>query len=417
MTTLPLGVNAYNRASAAEAEIKLINRFLEANPANLEEHIALLTRPGTRAFAYAPGSVSTQAPRGLYSRPGLFNGDLFAVTGPNLWRIDAATGATTAISGTLSGAGRPYVTWDKGTGYERLFISDGVKLQHYDGGTHASGTLTASAPITNQVIEIGGQYYSWNTFVDTNSPNGTAAHPWLCNPGTDPLLNLSIMLAFGGQSGVDYSTALPGPNDQVTAAVSGGPPATQLVLTAVDATTLGNGITTSVYSGTGLAWGGAMLSGGGIQSLSQVVVGTGEGIGALATLNHFILCAVSGSQKVFYLRPGATTLSVLDYLNKESNPDPVVDIVTVGDVAMVMGEGSIETWYATGDNLNPILPVKGRTTARGVIAGTAVNVKDDLVVVGSDGIVYTVMGGLQRISTHGIEERIRRLIRAEKGIT
>lgn len=419
MTTLPLGVFAYARQSASEPEIKLINRFLETNPTNLVNQVALLARPATQVFSYASGTVPTDAPRGLYSKTGLFKDDLFAVVGSNLWRINATTGSAFQIGGSLSGAGRPYATWDKGIGYERIFFSDGVKLQYYAGGTHATGTLTRSGTITNQVIEIGGQYYSWNSLVNTNSPDGSAAHPWLCNPGTDPLLNMSILLVYGGTPGVDFSSALPGPNNQVAATVTGGPPATALVITAITDTALGNAITTSVYSGSSVAWGASTLTGGGTETLAQIVVPTGEGIGALATINHFVMCAVSGSQKMFYLRPGSVVMDGLDFAEKENNPDPVVDLVTVGDVVMVLGEGSMETWYATGDNNNPVGPIAGRAVARGVIAGTAVNVKDQVLMVGNDGVVYgagnPAYGGLQRVSTHGIEERIRRQIRAEKG--
>lgn len=422
MTNLRLGMEAYERVSAAEPEIKLINRFAESNPTNLVEKVALLARAATKPLVYFSGATSTDAPRGLFSMAGLFKNDLFGVTGQNLYRYRLDTNDVIQITGVLQGTGEPYVTWDKGIGYERMFFSDGTLLQFYDGGTHASGILTSTVTPAAQVIEIGGAYYSWNTdvdFVDVNGqgPNGSSSNPWLANPGTDPLLALNLLLAFAGVSGTDFSTALSGPALLVTSTATGGPPATKLNVAAVSDRTIGNGITTSIFSGTGLSWGATTLLGGGIDALQQVVIPTGEGIGSLASLYHFTLCAVSGSQKVFYLRPGSTTMDALDFLEKESNPDPVVNMVTVGDVVTVMGEGSMEFWYATGDNNNPIAPISGRGMARGVVPGTAVNVKEDVLLVGNDRVVYSVIGGLKRVSTHGIEERIRTQLRREGGIT
>ncbi len=427
MVDIHLGISAYHRKTAAEPEIKLVNRFVERDPTNAVEKTALLARSATKPLTYFSGSTSTDAPRGLYSRVGLFENDLFGVTGQNVWRYRLATKKTIQITGVMQGSSEPFVAWDKGVGYERMFFSDGTLLQYYDGGTHASGVLTSTVVPAAQVVEIGGVYYSWNTSVDATTPdangngafppNGSALHPWLANPGTDPLLALEQLLAFAGVSGTDFSTALTGPALLVTSVSSGGPPATKLTVKAVSDLTIGNGITTSIHSGTGLAWAAPTLLGGGIDALQQVVIPTGEGIGALANLSHFILCAVSGSQKVFYLRPGSTTMSALDFLEKESNPDPVVNMVTVGDTTIVMGEGSIETWYATGNGNSPIAPIVGRAMARGIVPGTAVNVKDNVFLIGNDRVVYSVVGGLKRVSTHGIEERIRVQLRREGGIT
>ena len=64
----------------------------------------------------------------------------------------------------------------------------------------------------------------------------------------------------------------------------------------------------------------------------------------------------------------------------------------------------------------PIWPVLGRTMARGALAGTAVNIKDTVYLVGDDGVVYSFANVPVRISDNAIEERIRTQLRRERGL-
>jgi len=419
MVTLPLGVGAYKRNYAGEPEVRLENRFLEANPTNLRERIALLTRPGTDELAYFSGGNI----RGNYSKLGLFDGDLFVVSGENLYRY-ATDGTKTQITGIINGTGHPEVTWMKGIGYEYLFIADGLLLQFYDGGSHATGTLTlAGGAITNQVVRVGDTYYSWNANVDNNSPDGTATHPWLALLGgtdAESLANLAKLINFDGVRGVDFSTTLGGPSSIVSATST----PTTLVVTAFSVYADGNAIVTTVPSGSFLTWGGGTLAGGGTHALSGVAVPDGVGIKALATVSSFVLASVANSQMFFWLEPGATTIDPLNFAEKESNPDNIVDMLTVGDQVMITGQGSTENWYATGDPDAPFSPVAGRVYARGTVDGTTVVVKDSVMCIGDDGIVYqmgyssgsSVPWGTHRVSNNGIEERIRTQLRREQGL-
>lgn len=681
MTTVPLGVGAFKRNFAGEPEIRMVNRFVEESSANLREHVSILSRPGTKQLAYFSPS-SNGLVRALYSKPGLFDSDLFVVSGTKLYR-HTSTGTITQISGAITGTGRTYATWERGIGYEYLFISDGRLLQYYDGGSRGSGVLTSTLPgafatgtltkngvvtdqvikinttyfswndavdtnspdgtatrpflarlstfatgtltltgtITNQVIRIGDLYYSWSNAVDAGTPDGTSAKPFLAKPGTNPLAAMVKLLNYTGTSGVDFSSGITAANTDVRATSAGGPPATTMTLTSIVASTAGNSIVTTVFSGAGLAWGAATLTGaqafnpmqtmanllnftgvrgvdfstildvvnpvvsatvaggppatsmtitarqkgplgnaivtsmyyganlswgaatltggvlvtdqviqigslyygwnavvetntpdgtltkpflalpgndpilsmanllsfigipgtdfsaaitapslvvtavstspvsglppattmtltaisngtdantvatvvtsgtaglswaaatllgGGTHVLRKIYVPTGEGIGPLATLASHVIAVVANTQKFFYLRPAMTVISALDFAEKESNPDPIVDVVTVGDFVMMIGKSSMESWYATGAIDQPLAPVAGRTVARGAIPGTSVNVKDSVVLVGDDGIVYVAGDSMTRISTHGIEERIRTQLRREKGLT
>ena len=418
MVTLPLGVGAYERNYAGEPEVKLVNRFLEVAPTNLRERIALLSRPGTNQLdAFGSGPI-----RGNYSKPGLFGGDLFVVSGSAIYRYDQA-GVKTTITSLINGTGHPNVTWMKGIGYEFLFIADGLLLQYYSGGTRATGVLTYTpGAITTQVVEIGGVYYGWNAAVDTGSPDGTVSAPWLAAPGTDPIQALANLINFDGVRGVDFSTALGGPNPDYSAVAAGGPPALTLTVTAASEYAAGNSISTTV-SGSALAWAHTTLLGGGTHALHGVPMPDGLGSKALATVSGYVLVSVANSQKFFWLNPGEVTIDPLNFAEKESNPDNIVDMLTVGDQVLITGQGSTENWYATGDINAPFAPVEGRVYARGTIDGTTVVMHDSVVLVGDDGIVYqigyqygsTSQWGVHRISNHGIEERIRVQLRREQG--
>lgn len=425
MVTIPLGVQAYKRKFAGEPEVKLVNRFLETNPTNLREKSALLTRAGSNPLTKFDGGGPLAANRNQFNLPGLFNGDLFGVAGPNLYRY-ASDGTLTHIEGLINGSGFVTYGWMKGIGYEYLFIADGLLLQYYDGGTQATGVLTSSnTAVTNQIIQIGGVYYGWNAAVDTNAPNGTAAHPWLANPGTDPIQAMANLINFDGVRGVDFSTALGGPNPAYSASANDSvPPATQLTITATSEYTDGNSISTTVVSGADLSWGHATLTGGGVHVLHGVEMPDGDAALALASLDGYVLVSVGNSQKFWWLEPGTTVINGLDFAEKESNPDNIVDMVTIGDQLLICGAASVESWYATGNSEAPWAPYEGRVYRRGVIEGTPTAVKDALILVGDDGVVYSIgytygdtsRYGVNRISTHAIEERIRTQLRREQGL-
>lgn len=415
MPTVPLGQESYQRDFAGEPNVRLENRFVEKSPSNLREHVALIARAGTNSLFSLTGGVN----RGNYSKEGLFNGDLFTVYGHNLFRVSSTT--ATQITGTIAGDGFPYSTWMKGIGYEYAFLSDGSTLQYFS--EHAFGTLTLSGNVQEaMVLQIGGVYYGWSATVDHGAPAGTVTNPYwalLASGGVSTaannaqsLANMAAAINTSGTPGATYSSAITAPNAAVIATQTD----TTLVATAVSNTSAGNSISTTVPvdGGGAAAWGATTLLGGGGTTLRTVTgMGAGEVPKALATLDGYVLVSVGNSQKVYYILPGATTIDPLDFFEKESNPDNVLDMLTVGDEVLISGDGSAEHWAATGDLDNPFAPVKGRVFARGVIEGTATVVDESIILVGNDGRVYMIGADVTPISTHGIEERIRVQLRRE----
>lgn len=427
MVTVPLAKQAYKRDFAGAADIRLENRFAEAAPTNMREGVALIGRPGTNSLASLAGGGN----RGNYTKLGMFGGDLFVVNGQNLWRVNKTTGAATQITGTIANFGNPYVAWMNGIGYQYMFISDGNTVQYFS--EHAAGVLTLGAGnhiTAGLIIDINGKYFGWSGTVDAGAPAGTSANPYLAKlatDGVDPaandaqsLANMVLLLNGSGIPGADYSSTAPGPNADVTATST----ETTLVVTAIDGTTAGNAITTSVFAGAAASWGGATLTGGGGTVLRPVTgMGANESARACAGVSGYVLVSVGNSEKFYWINPGEVTIDPLNFASKESNPDNILDMLTVGDQVLICGDGSAENWYASGDITTPFVPQEGRVYRRGVIEGTPVVVNDSVILVGNNGRVYSVgasggeaQWGVKRISTHAIEERIRVRLRFEQGL-
>lgn len=411
MTTVQLGVGAYKRDYAQEPEIKLLNRFLEKNPTNLVEQIALLARPGDTLFTAAgEGPIPV-----ITHQPGAFDGDLFFVSGEQLFRYDGTT--LTPISGTITLGTVPSITFVTGAGFEHLFITDGVLLQFYTGVNTAFGTLTSASAIADaDIIQIDSTFYSWvSGSVDAGSPDGTSnTTPWLVDLGAsdeEAFENIIAAINDTGTAGTTYSTAL-----TIHPTVSGTSSTTDSMT--VDAKTAGvggNSIDTLVDTGAFLSWGAATLENGGTSILRGIVTPDDRTYVSLTTLNSFAILAQSLSDRFYWIQPGSLQIDALDFATAESEPDEIIEIKRIGDVIYMFGQSSTEVWYATGEADTPFRPTKGLAFSQGVLEGTAVAIRTQAITIAEDGVVYQIVGGPQRISNNGIEERIR-LFRKELGV-
>jgi hypothetical protein len=179
---------------------------------------------------------------------------------------------------------------------------------------------------------------------------------------------------------------------------------------------LGNAISTT-ETGANIAWGGATLSGGGTASCTQVAVPDDSGVVSVGFINGYVIVVVAQGYgfngRFYWIDPGDTFIDPLNFATAERSPDPLFNVVVVGDQFWLPGPTSTEVWYTTGDPTAPMLRVQGRLFDRGTWEGAALQVKDSMIIVANDGNVYDVQGGPDPIAPPDIAERIREAIASQ----
>lgn len=411
MTAIPLGKADFRRDVSKVPHILLRNRYFESNPVLTEDQVALLARPGVRrAIAVGEGPI-----RQVYTCPGAFGEDLFVVSGLTLYRAQAGTLNVTEVGDigvVVTDSVSMAATGNIGTTPGHLFVCDGGILWCYTDDGYASAHLQTTGLIANNdVIRIDSIYYKWTTgAVDTGTPAGTLADPWLVARGADTptaLGNMFHAINETGDAGVTYSTAL----DRHPTATAYSVTAADLFVRAIANGAIGNGIVTT-ETGANTAWGGGTMSGGGLPSLFQVPTPDDTGAVSLAHINSFIIVVPVQGQGVngrfYWIEPGETTIDPLNFATAERAPDAVYQVVVFGDQFWLPGQTTTETWYMTGDPDAPMLRTQGVLFDHGTWQGTAIQVDDSLVMVDSSGRVFDISGQQQEISSPDIVERIRR---------
>lgn len=402
----------FDRRVADAAPLILKNRYFEENPSLSEDGASLLSRPGLRRLT----TVGEGPIRGMASEAGSFGGDLFVASGPELYRM--TNGLTkTLIYGNLANPQRGVVnmaiTGIIGETPEYAFIADGSALYCYTGNGAASGSLSGT-PLDNDTVRIGDIYYKWTSgAVDTGSPDGTAANPYLVALGgtqTLALLHLYYAINDSGAKGVDYSTNTIEHPFVLSPNVS----SSIVSVRAKQYGTIGNSIVTT-ETGTGLAWTGATLTGGGQPSINQVMMPDEIGVIDVGVINSYVIvipAQTDGYQgRFFWIEPGETTVDPLNFATAERSPDGIYGVQIFGDQFWLPGESTTEVWYVTGDGDNPMARLQGVVLDRGSWENTSVSLHETMVVVDGDGGVFTVQGGSpRRVSTPSIEEQIRKAI-------
>lgn len=122
---------------------------------------------------------------------------------------------------------------------------------------------------------------------------------------------------------------------------------------------------------------------------------------------HFI--AVRDATHKFYwsAQLDGRTFDALDFASAESEPDNLLDAVAMRGNLYLLGQSTIEPWYYTGTLDLPFSLIQQRLFPKGVIStGCAAEMDNALFFVGSDAIVYRTADVPERLSDHGIEERI-----------
>jgi hypothetical protein len=408
---IPLSRSDYFRGVAKEARIRTRNRYFEQNPILTDTPAALLPRPGLRRYLeVGPGPI-----RGVYSQAGSFDSAAFVLSGEQLWRVDI-DGTTTLIgtmpSPSLLGFASMAATSNIGTTPAFLFVAAGSTLMCYMENGYATGAI-AGSPANNDVVRVDAMYYKFTSgSVDTGTPDGTVANPWLVALGVTDAgswQNLADAFRNFGTPGVQYSTVLVVNTSITVQAIL----ATGLHVRANAVGAAGNTVATTETGGS-IAWGGATLSGGGGVSFFEVPTPDNVGIISLGYIASYVVAVPAQGQGIngrfFWINPGETTIDDLDFATAERAPDPISGVVVFSDQFWLPGSGTTEVWYFTGNIDAPVLRVQGVVFDRGAWEGTGIQVKDSMIIVDNQGAVFQIKGGTKRISRPDVEERIRKAI-------
>lgn len=408
---IPLSRSDYFRGVAKEARIRTRNRYFEQNPVLTDQGSALLPRMGLRRYlAVGDGPI-----RGIYSQAGSFNSAAFVASGDQLWRVDI-DGTITLIgdlpSPSLLGFASMAATSNIGVTPAYLFVAAGSTLMCYMENGYATGAITG-APANNDVVRVDAMYYKFTSgAVDTGTPLGTVGNPWLVALGVTDAgswQNLADAFRNFGTPGVQYSTALiANPSITVQAILADG-----LHVRANTVGTAGNAIVTT-ETGAAIAWAAGTLSGGGGVSYFEVPTPENVGIISLGYIASYVVVVPAQGQDIngrfFWINPGETTIDALDFATAERAPDAISGVVVFGDQYWLPGSGTTEVWYFTGNIDAPTLRTQGVVFDRGAWEGTAIQVKDSMIIADNEGGVFQIKGGTKRISRPDVEERIRKAI-------
>lgn len=421
-TPIPLGRSDYRRGVADEPEVPVVNRYFEENPTNLVDQVALLSRPRLKRFIpVGQGPIRT-----IYSQPGSFNDALFVVSYDEIYRVDTDESVTRLAGGITGSSLKATVsmaaTARLGSTPEYLYIADGRVLWLYTAEGPSTGTLTSTGAIASgYVVKVDSTYYQWTSgSVDAGTPDGTVSAPWLMTLGVDntaSLNTLRIAINALGIAGTDYSTNLLVANPTVQASTS---TSTQLHVNAIAFGAGGDGIPVAVSSAPNLSWGASTLTGGGSPTFTQVATPDDVGVVSVGYVSGFVIVVIAQGYGVngrfYWIEPGETIIDPLNFATAERSPDPIISVRVVGDQFWLLGTNSTEVWYPSGDATAPFQRVQGRLFDRGIWEGTDMAVKDAVLVVDNDGIVYSITGGGPvRISNSSIEERMRDAINIASG--
>lgn len=405
----------YTRRVTKAASLIMKNRWFEKNPVLSEEPVAAISRPALRKFA----EVGTGPVRKVFSSPGVFDGDLFVVSGDTLYRVAAANLAVTTV-GVISTDPLSSIsmcaTAPVGEGEPAyLFIAEGDVLWVYTDNGHAMAHLQVSGAIADgDVIRLNDTYYAWESG-SLAGGTGSVGTPWLVALGGSNAVAMENMynaVNATGVAGTDYTSGLTAHVDIRATHFN----ATDLYFEAIVPGVAGNAFE-STETGANTSFGGATFSGGGGAQLRQVMMPEDYGAISVAHINSYVIVVPVQEEGIkgrfYWIEPGEITVDPSNFATAERNPDGVQQTLVYGDMFWLLGENTTEPWITTGNPAAPMERYKGILFDRGSWEGTGVQVKDSLIVVDEDGAVFQISGGQKRISRPDIEERIRRAIQIE----
>lgn len=164
---------------------------------------------------------------------------------------------------------------------------------------------------------------------------------------------------------------------------------------------------------------GLFVLGGGIvyqydgSTLEATAFPDDAAVASLAQIDNILVAVRQDTGTVYFRLPGDTTWNGLDYFSAEREPDPAIAVRQLNDLLYVFGRSSVELFAPTGDATVPFGRVDGASFARGCKdRDSIVGLDNTLFFVGEDSVAYRADSVPQRISDHGIEERLRQSLTA-----
>src|SRR5882672_508775 len=141
-------------------------------------------------------------------------------------------------------------------------------------------------------------------------------------------------------------------------------------------------------------------------TVTPVAFPDGAGVVDVAYIGGYSIAARAGSRHIYFtLDP--STWDGLDFISAEQGTDNLVGFSIVAGQLWVFCENHTEIFATTGDADAPLQAVEGRVFDKGALTrDSIINLDNTVFWVGNDGIVYRGAGAPQRVSDHGIEERI-----------
>lgn len=143
--------------------------------------------------------------------------------------------------------------------------------------------------------------------------------------------------------------------------------------------------------------------------LTLVAMPDSRPVGSVAQLNGYFILPELNSARFYWIEPGQTDPDGLSFATTESSPGNILKVERVGDELWFFKEEGIEVWVPTGDADLPFQRVPGRNYDKGARSRDSICRFDNSVVwVGNDSLVYLAEAQPVRISTHTIEEQVRK---------
>lgn len=156
-----------------------------------------------------------------------------------------------------------------------------------------------------------------------------------------------------------------------------------------------------------------ILSGGDVYQYDGLTLTTtgfpdDAAVASITQVNNFLVGVRQDTGTMYFRIPGDATWNPLDFFSAEREPDPVVAVRLLNDLLYAFGSSSVELFALTGDVEAPFDRVEGASFTRGVKDRDSIVTMDNtLFFIGEDSVAYRVGNVPERVSDHGIEERLR----------